>query len=698
MSKQYCFNIINPHQQKYNEEKLENFVKNLYVGEDKFETVEQLPFLVISSENKICILIKGRSKKNLEKIENIHNSFKKSELKFNSNIKLKNPVLFDIQAVQWWNNNGREQKQGENKWSSLSHKGPYFTHIMEPYIPLGLSIKYDGVDYPLNTQEEEVASFYAKRLISEKKGDIVDKLTKDKVFNTNFFNDFKTYLSPRHKGIFKTFSKFDWSNLIEAIEEKKNKISESQKIKAKIQLEKKKHKYGIAIIDGNEEKVGNFVVEPSAIFYGRGKNPNRGKIKRSIDPEEVTINIGENDPIPKAPRGHSWKEVVHDNSAIWLSKWTDSITGNTKYVLFSMEGKFKGENDMEKYEKARKLQRFIDIVRTQYMDDVDSDNQVKKQLGTILWFIDNHGIRVGNEKGEDEADTVGASTLRVEHIKFKEGHIIFDFLGKDSIKFYKKIKVPKKIFDNVKLFVKGKNKDEQIFDKVTSSTINSYLKTFDKSFSAKVFRTRLASTIMFNELKKVSIPKGSNKIAIKKSFNKANSKVAEVLNHTRNVSQKAKDSVQKDIDKVKQLESELEDVNDNARNKIETQIQKLKDKIEAKTDVLKVAITTSLNNYIDPRLVVAWSKKNNIEVNSIYTQTLMKKFNWAISTTDKKWNYLDSPLIGNQDLEPAMKIPIDKSREERKTQSPKIKDFSKMDIAQLKEQAKIYNCKIFHYL
>lgn len=724
MSKQYCFSIINPQQQLYIEEDLENFVKNLYVGEDKFETVDQLPFLVISSEDKICILIKGRSKKNLEKIENIHNSFKKSDLSFNSNIKLKNPVLFDIQAVQWWNNDGGEQKQRDNKnqkWNSLSHKGPYFTHIMEPYVPLGATIKYDGVDYPLNPEEEEVASFYAKRIISERKGDIVEQLTKDKVFNTNFFNDFKTYLSVRHKGIFKTFSKFDWSNLIEAIEERKNQITDEQKMKNKIKLEKKKHKYGIAIIDGNEEKVGNFVVEPSAIFYGRGKNPNRGKIKKNIDPEDVIINIGENDPIPKPPPGHNWKEVVHDNSAIWLSKWTDSITGNTKYVLFSMEGKFKGENDMEKYEKARKLQRFIDVVRNQYMDDVNSDNQIKKQLGTILWFIDNHGIRVGNEKGEDEADTVGASTLRVEHIKFSEGHIIFDFLGKDSIKFYKKIKVPKNIFNNLKLFVRGKNKDEQIFDKVNSSTINSYLKTFDKCFSAKVFRTRLASTIMFNGLKRVSIPKGSTKIAIKKSFNKANSEVAELLNHTRNVSQKAKDAVQKEVDKVKQLESELEDtVNDNARNKIETQIQKLKDKIEAKTDVLKVAITTSLNNYIDPRLVVAWSKTNDVEVNVIYTQTLMKKFNWAISTTDKNWNYLESPLIGNQDLEPALKIPVYKPiddtderkesptpiishidlEEDTRIQSPKIilPNFKKMNISQLKEQAKIYNCKIFDYL
>jgi DNA topoisomerase-1 len=279
------------------------------------------------------------------------------------------------------------------------------------------------------------------------------------------------------------------------------------------------------------------------------------------------------------------------------------------------------------------------------MRDVDSDELVKKQLGTILWFIDNHGIRVGNEKGEDEADTVGASTLRVEHVKFSKGHITFDFLGKDSIKFYKQIKVPTNILNNLKLFVRGKSKGDEIFDKVSSSSINSYLKTFDTSFSAKVFRTRLASTIMFNRLSKITVPTGSTKAEIKKLFNKANSEVADILNHTRNVSQRAKESVQKDIEKVRVLQIELEETkNDNSRNKIETQIQKLKDRIEAKTDVLKVAITTSLNNYIDPRLVVSWVKKNNIELSDIYSQTLMKKFNWAISTTGKNWNYLKSPI------------------------------------------------------
>ena len=695
MSKQYCYDIINPTQSLFVESELETFIKNIYIGEDKFFSEDKLPFIIITTESKICIMIKGRGKKNLEMIENIHNSLKKKDLVFNSNVKLNKPVLFDIKAVNWWEDVDKKRDDSK-KWNTLTHNGPYFTHIMEPYEYMNANLIYDGVSYKLKPEEEEVASFYAKRLISESKGDNVENLTKDKVFNNNFWKDFKTYLTPKHKSTFKLFSKIGWQDIIQKIEDKKN-ITESEKLRKKIKLEKKKHKYGIAVIDGNVEKIGNFVVEPSAIFYGRGKNPNRGKIKQHINPEDVTINIGENDIIPKPPKGHSWKEIVHDNSAVWLSKWTDTITGNTKYVMCSMEGRFKGENDMEKYEKARKLEKYIEFVRERYKNDIDSDILSKKQLGTILWLIDNHGIRVGNEKGEDETDTVGASTLRVEHIKFKEDHIIFDFLGKDSIHFYKKIKVPKNVFNNLKLFVKGKNKDEQVFDKVNSTTINSYLKTFDKNFSAKVFRTRLASTIMFKELKKTKIPENSTKIAIKKSFNKANSQVAEILNHTRNVSQKAKDSVQKDIEKVKVLEREKEETKTDAgKNKIQTQIDKLKDKIEDKTNVLKVAINTSLNNYIDPRLVVSWSKKNDVQLNVIYPQTLMKKFNWAITTTDKKWNYLTSPLIINDELEPiGKKITLKPSDRPIINEIP---NFENMSLEELKIQARKYNCNIAKFL
>lgn len=61
-------------------------------------------------------------------------------------------------------------------------------------------------------------------------------------------------------------------------------------------------------------------------------------------------------------------------------------------------------------------------------------------------------LRAGNEKEEGEtADTVGCCSLRVEHIKLYpeldgEKHVVeFDFLGKDSIRYYNKVPVEKKV-------------------------------------------------------------------------------------------------------------------------------------------------------------------------------------------------------------------------------------------------------------
>ena len=61
-------------------------------------------------------------------------------------------------------------------------------------------------------------------------------------------------------------------------------------------------------------------------------------------------------------------------------------------------------------------------------------------------------LRAGNEKEEGEtADTVGCCSLRVEHITLHEQLdgsecvVEFDFLGKDSIRYYNKVPVIKKV-------------------------------------------------------------------------------------------------------------------------------------------------------------------------------------------------------------------------------------------------------------
>lgn len=61
-------------------------------------------------------------------------------------------------------------------------------------------------------------------------------------------------------------------------------------------------------------------------------------------------------------------------------------------------------------------------------------------------------LRAGNEKEEGEtADTVGCCSLRVEHINLypklddQEYVVEFDFLGKDSIRYYNRIPVEKRV-------------------------------------------------------------------------------------------------------------------------------------------------------------------------------------------------------------------------------------------------------------
>ena len=98
-------------------------------------------------------------------------------------------------------------------------------------------------------------------------------------------------------------------------------------------------------------------MEPPGLFRGRGEHPKMGKIKARIWPEDVTLNIGEHAAVPPCPvPGRNWGEVVHNHGVTWLAGWRDSINnGDWKYVQFAASSSVKGESDMLKYEKARKL-------------------------------------------------------------------------------------------------------------------------------------------------------------------------------------------------------------------------------------------------------------------------------------------------------------------------------------------------------
>ena len=49
----------------------------------------------------------------------------------------------------------------------------------------------------------------------------------------------------------------------------------------------------------------------------------------------------------------------------------------------------------------------------------------------------------------------------------KEYVVEFDFLGKDSIRYYNCVPVEKQVFKNLRLFVKEKNPSDDLFDRLT---------------------------------------------------------------------------------------------------------------------------------------------------------------------------------------------------------------------------------------
>jgi DNA topoisomerase-1 len=174
-----------------------------------------------------------------------------------------------------------------------------------------------------------------------------------------------------------------------------------------------------------------------------------------------------------------------------------------------------------------------------------------RQRATALYFIDKLALRAGNEKGEDEADTVGCCSLRFEHVTLKQPDIVvFDFLGKDSMRFYQEVNVEAQVFKNIKLFKNDKKSGDDLFDRLNTSLLNKYLNEQMKGLTAKVFRTYNASWTFQEQLNLLTPADGTVAERIS-AYNSANHQVAVLCNHQRSVSKGFAESFSKFGDKIR---------------------------------------------------------------------------------------------------------------------------------------------------
>ncbi|OAG40058.1 hypothetical protein AYO21_05739 [Fonsecaea monophora] len=456
--------------------------------------------------------------------------------------------------VKWWED--PTKGDGTNKWETLQHNGVVFPPPYQP-LPPNVKMKYDGEPITLHPDAEEVAGFFGSMLNSTHN-------VENPTFQKNFFSDFKDILKKTggaknrngEKVEIKEFSKCDFRPIFDHYEAEraaKKALSKEEKKALKIAKDEAEAPYMYCVWDGKKQKVGNFRVEPPGLFRGRGDHPKTGKVKTRVMPEQITINIGEEATVPTPPEGHKWKEIKHDKQGTWLAMWQENINGNYKYVMLAANSDVKGQSDYKKFEKARELKKHIDRIRKDYRKELKSELMADRQKATAMYLIDQFALRAGNEKGDDEADTVGCCSLKYEHITLRAPNtVIFDFLGKDSIRFHEEFEVDPQVFKNLKIFKKPpKSEGDDIFDRLTTTQLNNHLKNYMPGLTAKVFRTYNAS---FTMAKLLSEMKSEGTIAEKiKDYNDANRRVAILCNHKRTVAAGHANQMEKLSDRIKGL-------------------------------------------------------------------------------------------------------------------------------------------------
>lgn len=440
------------------------------------------------------------------------------------------------EEYRWWEETYKGD--GTKKWSTLEHNGVIFPPEYEP-LPKHVKLVYDGKPVSLHRDAEEVASFYGTMLHSTVN-------VTNPTFNKNFFSDFKAILDKTghatdaegNKVKITSFDKCDFKPIFDYYEgdrEKKRNLPAAEKKALKAKKDEAEAPYMHCMWDGRKQKVGNFRVEPPGLFRGRGEHPKTGRVKLRVEPEQITINIGKGTKVPPPPEGHKWKEVKHDQEGTWLAMWQENINGAYKYVMLAANSDIKGQSDYKKFEKARELKKHIDRIRNDYTNDLRARATADRQRATAVYLIDKFALRAGNEKGEDEADTVGCCSLKFEHVTLNPPNkVIFDFLGKDSIRFYDEVEVEPQVFKNLKIFKKEPKSDgDEIFDRLTTSGLNKYLSSYMQGLTAKVFRTYNASWTMSELLRDME---ATGTIPEKvKAYNDANRQVAILCNHKRTV-------------------------------------------------------------------------------------------------------------------------------------------------------------------
>jgi len=544
--------------------------------------------------------------------------------------------------------------------TQLIHKGII---IPDPPPYQSLHIRVDGKLIQLTARQEEMAYAWAK-----KKG---TPYVEDLVFIRNFMRDFSRALG-YEKPL--KIDQIDFAELDERVANEKSArealTKEERKAaaaKRKELREQLKEMFGYAVADGERIELATYMAEPSGIFMGRGKHPLRGRWKEGATKRDVTLNLSPDADIDR----EEWKEVVWQPDSLWVARWEDQLSGKLKYIWLHDSAPIKQAREAQKFNKAIELDSKIDNVREHISNSLVNDNSKVRRIATACYLIDALCLRVGDEKDPDEADTVGATTLRPEHIKIHDNGIVeFRFLGKDSVLWHKKIELPAHVRDNLKELaenarpsVSGRNGKKhpvyskpQLFYDVSSRNVNAFLAEAMPGLSAKVFRTHHATQVVKEILDDSDVKKSDAEYLKWETATRANTQAAILCNHTKQApknweerKKRYKEREKKVRERIKNIRSLLKELKADVKTLKKEASEKKKN---AKNSEQKRKISVRYEKRINSKLAriestIIREEKAKIALGKIKAQMAiaMENRSWNLGTSQK--SYIDPRVFQN---------------------------------------------------
>lgn len=477
----------------------------------------------------------------------------------------------------------------------LVHNG---IRVIELPSPIGMILTVRGKELVLNALQEEMAmAFVAKRHLG---------YWDDRVFVRNFLKDFSKVLGvkPALKPDEIDLEEFFRQGIVRREKEQQQKetmtIEERKALTAKRKKlrEALREQYGYAEIDGERVEIANWTAEPSCIFMGRGKHPLRGRWKPGPQEKDITLNLSPDVPMPPG----QWAGRVWQPDSLWVARWEDRLSGKMKYVWVSDTASIKQDREAQKFEIAQQMAKHISSVRRAINADMKAKQPRRRQIATACYLIDVLSLRVGDEKDPDEADTVGATTLRPEHVAIKEnGEVEFRFLGKDSVPWHKTVKLPPDVVDELQHLIDNAQTPRrsnqggrshpswdrpQIFPNVRSRNVNAYLNEIMPGLTAKVFRTYHASSTVRRYLSRAKVGATDPNWVKKNHAKQANLQAAIVCNHTKQAPKGWSNRMQRFRERQQRANERIAKAKDNLEKR-QNRLQELVSKQKAKLNEIQ---------------------------------------------------------------------------------------------------------------